>query len=150
MPRGGIFSKAPDDTYRQSIDPPIMAEIPKIWRCSDHETLLLHTTPTHQPAGWHWGWGGGGSGCCEFYEAARRAWGAWGGIMRRGQAGQILADLSPGFRRHFHNPLQLYNSSCESSPSRDIPTARHFCNRQCWQRFLLVRSIKQFFWRGQE
>lgn len=67
-----------------------------------------------------------------------------------GQRGHILADLGPGFRRYFHNPVLLCNVGCESSPSRDIPTARHFCNRQCWQRFLLVRSIKQFFWRGQE
>lgn len=35
-------------------------------------------------------------------------------------------------------------------PSRDMPTARHFCSRQCWQRLRLVRSIRQFFWRGQE
>lgn len=30
-------------------------------------------------------------------------------------------------------------------PSRDMPTARHFCSRQCWQRLRLVRSIRQFF-----
>lgn len=35
-------------------------------------------------------------------------------------------------------------------PSRDMPTARHFCSLQCWQRFRLVRSIRQFFWRGHE
>lgn len=35
-------------------------------------------------------------------------------------------------------------------PSRDIPTARHFCKRQCWQRFRLVLSIRQFFCRGHE
>ncbi len=35
-------------------------------------------------------------------------------------------------------------------PSRDMPTVRHFCSLQCWQRFRLVRSIRQFFWRGHE
>lgn len=40
--------------------------------------------------------------------------------------------------------------SAAHSPSRDMPTARHFCSLQCWQRFRLVRSIRQFFWRGHE
>lgn len=40
--------------------------------------------------------------------------------------------------------------SASHSPSRDMPTARHFCSLQCWQRFRLVRSIRQFFWRGHE
>lgn len=30
------------------------------------------------------------------------------------------------------------------SPSRDIPTARHFLNRHCWQRFRFMRMIVQF------
>ncbi len=37
-----------------------------------------------------------------------------------------------------------------SLPSLDMPTAKHFCRRQCWQRFLLVRSIRQLFCRGHE
>jgi len=42
------------------------------------------------------------------------------------------------------------NQESDSLPSRDIPRARHFCSRQCWQRFLLVLSIKQFLCLGQE
>lgn len=37
-----------------------------------------------------------------------------------------------------------------SLPSLDMPTDKHFCRRQCWQRFLLVRSIRQLFCRGHE
>lgn len=31
-----------------------------------------------------------------------------------------------------------------ASPSRDMPSARHFCRRQCWHRLRLVRSMGQF------
>lgn len=31
-----------------------------------------------------------------------------------------------------------------------MPKARHFWRRQCWHRFRLVRSIRQFLWREQE
>lgn len=37
-----------------------------------------------------------------------------------------------------------------ASPSLDIPSARHFCRRQCWQRLRFVLSMRQFLWRGQE
>lgn len=37
-----------------------------------------------------------------------------------------------------------------ASPSRDMPSARHFCRRQCWHRFRLVRSMGQFCCRVQE
>lgn len=36
------------------------------------------------------------------------------------------------------------------SPSRLMPSARHFCRRQCWQRLRLVRSIRQFLCLEQE
>lgn len=31
-----------------------------------------------------------------------------------------------------------------SSPSRDMPTSRHFLKRHCWQRLRLMRTIEQF------
>lgn len=30
------------------------------------------------------------------------------------------------------------------SPSRDMPTERHFLKRHCWQRFRLMRTMEQF------
>lgn len=31
-----------------------------------------------------------------------------------------------------------------ASPSRDMPTERHFLKRHCWQRFRLMRTMEQF------
>lgn len=31
-----------------------------------------------------------------------------------------------------------------SSPSRDMPTSRHFLKRHCWQRLRLMRTMEQF------
>lgn len=41
-------------------------------------------------------------------------------------------------------------AACMASPSRDMPSARHFFRRQCWHRFRLVRSMGQFCCRVQE
>lgn len=50
-----------------------------------------------------------------------------------------------------HSVLPLVPAVLDTDlPSRDMPTVRHFCSLQCWQRFRLVRSIRQFFWRGHE
>lgn len=43
------------------------------------------------------------------------------------------------------SPFHPAASITRHLPSRDMPTARHFCSRQCWQRLRLVRSIRQFF-----
>lgn len=70
-----------------------------------------------------------------------------------------IPDISKDFKYWMCTFPQIHRDSefsskahlfCVCLPSRLMPKARHFCRRQCWQRFRLVRSIRQFLWREHE
>lgn len=66
--------------------------------------------------------------------------------VSKGQPLPSTADLPASLE----TPGKPQEAACLASPSRDMPSARHFCRRQCWHRFRLVRSMGQFCWRVQE
>lgn len=116
------------------------------------------------PWGTHPGRGHGGlstrypnlEGTCSLRKGGHIPWDRQSTLHRQGDPAPE-GTYSPGYSPGSDQPLGHGESHPQrespapdvirvppSSPSRDMPTSRHFLKRHCWQRLRLMRTIEQF------